>query len=199
MKKFILAIFLSLCSSSISAKDIPKEMPKVTTTSIPQNDSHTLATENKLLVVSNTEETLHKHEKLLAEIIKNQNQINKNIKEKTSNDNNLSTWTSILLACVAIIVTVLGVIIAFISFFGFNNLKKTTLQIAEETSKEHATSTATSQVKSVATNEIKSLIDNGVFDSIISQKIDLVLRTRNTSENYSNFDELDLDNEGNNQ
>ncbi|MEF1220251.1 hypothetical protein REH76_21115, partial [Photobacterium damselae] len=94
MSKFLLAILISLCSASISAKDIPNEILKVTTNRL-QNDSPTLATENKLLVVSNTEKTLQKREKLLAEIIKNQNQnqINKNIKN-TSNDNNFSTWTS---------------------------------------------------------------------------------------------------------
>lgn len=79
------------------------------------------------------------------------------IQAELDSDHGLSfaTWTGILLACVSVIVTVLGVVIAILSFFGYRatieKAKKIALKSADKSARE----------------EVRGQIENGRFDKLI--------------------------------
>ncbi|PSW39347.1 hypothetical protein C0W40_21320 [Photobacterium leiognathi subsp. mandapamensis] len=127
------------------------------------------------------------------------------IEEKTS-DINLSTWVSILLGCVAVIITVLGVIVAILSIYGYKNLKDSTLKasiaIAETTTSDIAKEEVKKCIDSIAKNELIHLIDSGQLTSHLENAVDVIIRrekilsdeayhTLNISEEENNLDELD--------
>ena len=59
---------------------------------------------------------------------------------------NFAIWVTILLGCVTIIITVLGVVVALISIFGYKKIKDSAQSIAEEKSKEVASQIAEDEV-----------------------------------------------------
>lgn len=71
-------------------------------------------------------------------------------------------WTSILLGCVAVIVTTLGVGLAIFSFFGYRETMRRSSEIAENTS------------AAIAREEIVKRMENGDFKETIEEAIDRV-------------------------
>lgn len=82
--------------------------------------------------------------------------LNSKLKQELDNGSQYSSWTGILLACVAIIVTVLGVGIALLAFFGFRNIK------------EAATKNAVKQSES----QIGKAIQDGTFNELIYKAVE---------------------------
>ena len=76
---------------------------------------------------------------------------------------NFAIWVTILLGCVTIIITVLGVVVALISIFGYKKIKDSAQSIAEEKSKEVASQIAEDEVNKqlhgITITEIARLID----------------------------------------
>lgn len=106
----------------------------------------------------------------------------------TKNQKDFSGWISILLGCVAIIVTVLGVIIALLSFVGY----KTAIKKAEDKATEIASITAaeiaTATAVKIATTEIEKRVEDGSFNPVIEEAVQkLAYDTISTSD----FDQID--------
>lgn len=86
------------------------------------------------------------------------NSLRTELKSKQSDP--YGAWTSLLLACVAIIVTVLGVSVAVLAFWGFTNIKKASVSAAVVESIEKSE------------KEIEKAINSGQFNSVIERAID---------------------------
>lgn len=100
----------------------------------------------------------------------------------TKNQNDFSGWISVLLGCVAIIVTVLGVVIALLSLIGY----RTAIKKAED----KATETAELTAAETAINEIKKRVEDGSFNHVIEEAVQkLAYGTISTSD----FDQVDDD------
>ncbi|MEZ8388252.1 hypothetical protein AB6C53_03175 [Vibrio splendidus] len=118
----------------------------------------------------------------------------------SKDDMSYAFWVSILLACVTIIVTVLGVVIAIISFFGFNHVKQSAKDAAEKLSRSVASEVAKEEsnkkINEVAKTEIARLLDGGELQEHLESAVDLIVRDKQTSSETSGFNkypELDLE------
>jgi len=124
-----------------------------------------------------------KYSTLLNKLESNQN--------KESNFN-FAIWVTILLGCVTIIITVLGVVLALISIFGYKKIKDTAQSIAEEKSKEVASQIAEDEVNKqlhgITIAEIARLIDDGKLTPQIQSVVDMLLRNNSYKEGSSGFD-----------
>lgn len=105
---------------------------------------------------------------------------------------NFAIWVTILLGCVTIIITVLGVVVALISIFGYKKIKDSAQLIAEEKSKEVASQIAKDEVNKqlhgITIIEIARLIDDGKLTPQIQSVVDMLLRTNSYKEGSSGFD-----------
>jgi hypothetical protein len=90
-------------------------------------------------------------------------------------------WIGILLACVAIMVTVLSISIAAMHFIGSRNVRRESLEVSSATASEIATKVA----PAVAEDVVKKYFDEGKFDKIILQAVDQIA--------FSNIADPDLD------
>ena len=75
-------------------------------------------------------------------------------------------WAGILLACVSVILTVLGVVIAILSFFGYRAAVKKAEDIASSKTEE--------TVSKIAGEIISEKIDDGAFNDLIVEAVDKV-------------------------
>ena len=78
--------------------------------------------------------------------------------------------SAILLTAVAVIVTVLGVILAIISFYGYRNIKK----IAEKVARKAAQKTVRALLEETTVETIGKLLDEGKFDKLIAMTVETV-------------------------
>lgn len=105
---------------------------------------------------------------------------------------NFAIWVTILLGCVTIIITVLGVVVALISIFGYKKIKDSAQLIAEEKSKEIASQIAEDEVNKqlhgITITEIARLIDDGKLTPQIQSVVDMLLRNNSYKEGSSGFD-----------
>lgn len=97
-------------------------------------------------------------------------------KTKGDTDIDYSGWASILLACVGIIITVMSVILALISFVGYRNFRKSIEASVKKISTEVAKSEAASQIDSVAKKELARLIDEGALAKHLESAVDMIIR-----------------------
>lgn len=124
----------------------------------------------------------------------------KNKLQHYENQANFSTWVGTLLACVTIIVTVLGVVVAIISFFGFKHVKDSAKNAAEEisekTASEVARDEASKNITQVARVEVARLLDTGELKDHLEDAVDLIVRSKVRSKGASGFNkypELDME------
>ncbi|MFV5376386.1 hypothetical protein [Acinetobacter calcoaceticus] len=94
-----------------------------------------------------------------------------------------SSWASFLLTAVAVLVTVLGVMIAIISFIGFKGIKAQ----AEAIAITAAENQVEIKLDQIAVKEFQRLIDEGALNKQLESAVDMILRL----ENVSQYDELD--------
>lgn len=115
--------------------------------------------------------------------------------QATSRGEDFSSWISVLLGCVAILITVLGVLIGLISFVGYKNFKESTKEAAENISETTATTVAekvvTSKIDSVAKVELARLIDNGHLSKHLESAVDVILRREYGGSSLNKYPELD--------
>jgi len=99
-------------------------------------------------------------------------------------DMNFSVWTGILLTCVAVIVTTLGVVIAIGSVFGYKKIMDSSRQEAERI--------ATLEANKVAKEEVAKRINNGEFNALVIEAVDRVA-FGNINSNTSLDDRMERD------
>lgn len=137
----------------------------------------------------------------ISNLQERQQQLQEHI-EKSEGRMSFSVWVSVLLACVTIIVTVFGVIVAIVTFFGFKNVKESAIKSAQELStsvaSEVARNEANQKINEVAKKEIAFLLDNGELKEHLESAVDLIVRRQikdNGSNGFSKYPELDLEEE----
>jgi hypothetical protein len=115
-----------------------------------------------------------------------------------------SNWASLLLACVATLVTIFGVVMAIISFIGIRNIKTATNNIAQRVSTEIAKKVAEdkvdSQLEEITVKEISKLISDGTLRPHLEHAVDMILRTNNLAQDSSGFNQFpEIDEDLNNE
>lgn len=105
------------------------------------------------------------------------------VQKKSDELISFSSWASFLLTTVAVLVTVLGVVIALISFIGFRGIKAQAEAIATKAAEDQV------QIKlhGIAVDEFSRLIDEGAFNKQLNSAVDMILRL----EDVRVHDELD--------
>ncbi|WJG21997.1 hypothetical protein [Vibrio furnissii] len=119
------------------------------------------------------------------------NKFEENRNLPSSTEFNYSAWVSILLASIGVLVTVVGVMIALISFVGYKNFKESTKEAAEKISEDTASAIAREEVKNkineIAKLELARLIDSGDLKEHLESAVDVIFRKNNTSQGMSGF------------
>lgn len=105
------------------------------------------------------------------------------LQKESSDLISFSSWASFLLTAVAVLVTVLGVMIAIISFIGFKGIKAQ----AEAIAITAAENQVEIKLDQIAVKEFQRLIDEGALNKQLESAVDMILRL----ENVSQYDELD--------
>ncbi len=106
--------------------------------------------------------------------------------EKSDELTTFSGWASVLLTSVAVIVTVLGVIIAILSFYGFKTIKEQAAEIARKASEDEIEK----KLNEIAVREFKKMIDGGELTPQLMSAVDMIIRSQNENK-PSEYPELD--------
>ena len=107
------------------------------------------------------------------------------VQDKSDELTSFSGWASILLTSVAVIVTVLGVIIALISFFGFKSIGKQAEKAAERAIQE--------KLDSIAIAEFEKLVNEGRLTAPIHSAVAAFLRNDRQNQDVTVYPELEGD------
>lgn len=116
---------------------------------------------------------------LLNSLIYDQNQQIKQMQEKIDkleNDSglNFAVWSGIVLTCVAVILTALGIVMAIFSFFGYKKMINGAKEAATKISTEKATEVTEKLVPSITETVLLKMLDEGKFDDLIFDGIEKV-------------------------
>lgn len=82
-----------------------------------------------------------------------------------------SVTATIVLAAVAVIITVLGVLIAILSIFGYTNIKQESIKSSQETALSTVNSIAKEGLLQATETSLLTLMEKGRFDEIIQSSI----------------------------
>lgn len=140
---------------------------------------------------------INKNSQALALLVANQEKLINEINGVKGNAKvDYSGWTSILLACVGIIITVMSVILALISIIGYRNFRKSIELSVKKISTEVAKQETTTQIDAVAKKELVRLIDEGALAKHLESAVDMIFLRRKPELRDSGFDKYpELDKE----
>lgn len=97
----------------------------------------------------------------------------------TSSGMNFAVWTGLLLACVAIILTTLGVVMAIFSFLGYKKITRSARDISTVISKNVAEEVARDIAEKIAPHVTESvlvkLFEENKFDQVIKDAVEVVI------------------------
>jgi hypothetical protein len=117
--------------------------------------------------------------------------LNKQVAEIENNGISFGVWIGILLACIAILLTIFGLGLAVLSFFGYRKVIESAATSARAAAIEVAEKTVGQLVSSATEKEIISLIDKGKFNTIISHAVNnVVYRGINAVEDFDDNEKL---------
>lgn len=116
---------------------------------------------------------------------------NINNQEQISSSISYADWAVIALTCVAVLVTVLGVLIALLSFWGFRNISKEAKNISEKTASNITEREVASCINGIAKVELAKLIREGELREPLENAVDMIFRQQDLSTGFSEFPELD--------
>ena len=102
-------------------------------------------------------------------------------------------WAAIAITCVAVLLTVVGLAIAGLAFWGFREIKELTKNSAAAEAKVVAEKTMEETLNSVVKSELEKLINNGKLREPLQDAVDMILRNESDSSTRTAalFDELD--------
>ena len=140
-------------------------------------------------------EVVYEQQKIIQKLL--ETTVVESAEPSNSSEISYADMSAILLAAVAVIVTVLGVVVAILSLWGFRNIKASSIDAATTVSNEIATKVAEREVgksiNEVAKKEIARLIDEGKLTKHLESAVDVILR-RGAAEGasgFNNYPELD--------
>lgn len=140
---------------------------------------------------------INKNSQAIELLVANQQKLANEVNEvKGDAKVDYSGWASILLACVGIIITVMSVILALISFIGYRNFRKSIELSVKKISTEVAKAETVTQIDIVAKNELVRLIDEGALAKHLENAVDMIFLRRKPELRDSGFDKYpELDKE----
>lgn len=83
---------------------------------------------------------------------------------------------AISLAGVSVLITILGIVVAILSFWGFKNIQKTVQIQAADVANAHAIKAVPLALSSVASEELKKIIESGHLNAQLQDAVDIILR-----------------------
>lgn len=112
-------------------------------------------------------EPLKSEIKVQAEQIR---QLEKQLAELKNPESN--NTTTIVLAALSVIITVLGILVAIVSIWGYQNIKKEAIKAAQESAKKTVTATTEKILPTETENSLVKLIENNQFDKLIQSAVE---------------------------
>ncbi|MBG0757426.1 hypothetical protein BOO21_19020 [Vibrio cidicii] len=106
-------------------------------------------------------------------------------------------FAAIAITCVSVLITVVGIAIALLSFFGFKNILKTTRSSTTALATQIANDTAKNAIEPAVEKQLTKLIDEGKINKHLEEVVDnFILRRgpsqeRNSIDNNIDWEELD--------
>lgn len=94
------------------------------------------------------------------------------VQKKNSGGMSFEVWTGILLACAALLLTIVGVGIALISIFGYQKIVGLSSDAAEKIAREVATQTSADAMHHAITKELIKLIDERKLEPMIKDAVE---------------------------
>lgn len=85
-----------------------------------------------------------------------------------------SFTTTVVLAAVTVVVTVLGVLMAILSIFGYTNIRQESIKASQETAQSTIKSIAETGLLQATENSLITLLEKGRFDEIIQNAISTI-------------------------
>jgi hypothetical protein len=143
--------------------------------------------------------TIEQYKKIVDDLKSDQEELKNTLSiiEGTDNSMNYSMWISILLSCVTVIITTLGVVVAVVAFYGYRNVRDSAKKAAHIVASNVAKEEASKQIHQVAKNEIARLLDAGELKEHLESAVDLIVRAQlpisetNGSSGFNKYPEVD--------
>lgn len=117
----------------------------------------------------------------LKEQIKEQAQTIKELKtelkvlrERKPEGMSFEVWAGILLACAALLLTILGIGIAMLSIFGYRKIIKNSSESAQRIADKVARETSASTIQHATTEALIKLLEEGAFDGVIRDAVETI-------------------------
>ncbi|WP_339487827.1 hypothetical protein [Pseudomonas sp. EL_65y_Pfl2_R95] len=169
----LLLICTTLAANSQENQSVKKaEQPKSETAQKTENSS--LETYHLIQEILNDKlSENNKTSKALEQQIKEQEERITSLESKLSKGPppDQGFTATLVLASVTVIITVLGVLIATLSIFGYTNIKKEATKASQETAQDTINKIAEQGLQDATEKSIIVLIENGRFDEIIQSSI----------------------------
>ncbi|EKY4205194.1 hypothetical protein RCQ54_004275 [Vibrio alginolyticus] len=86
-------------------------------------------------------------------------------------------WAAVAITCVAVLLTIVGLAIAALAFWGYKEIKELTTASAAKEAKEVAKRTMEEMINSVAKSELEKLINDGKLREPLQDAVDMILRS----------------------
>ena len=100
-------------------------------------------------------------------------------------------FAAISITSVSVLITVLAIFMAILSFLGWRNIRNTTKATTKKIAENVAKDTTNNQIDTVVKVKLEELLDEGKFNSHLERVVDsLILRNKNGNNNI-NWEELD--------
>lgn len=169
------------------------------------NDEHE-ALEAKVESIENSLSTIEKRR------LKESSQANKNssledkVKSVESSLNTITNrddyftyadWAAVAITCVAVLLTIVGLAIAALAFWGYREIRELTKRSAATEAKSVAEKTMEEMINGVAKSELEKLINDGKLRQPLQDAVDMILRNGSNNSDRERtkelLDELDID------
>ncbi|USV57743.1 hypothetical protein [Aeromonas encheleia] len=85
---------------------------------------------------------------------------------------------AVSISVVSVLITVLGIVVAILSFWGYRNIQKTVQAQAAHIAKTHAAEAVSLAIQDIASEELKKIIDEGNLNKHLQDAVDVILRSQ---------------------
>ncbi|WP_244323511.1 hypothetical protein [Salinivibrio costicola] len=86
-------------------------------------------------------------------------------------------WAAVAITCVAVLLTIIGLAIAALAFWGYREIKELTKNSAAKEAKSVAQKTMEEMIHEVAKSELEKLINDGKLLEPLQDAVDMILRS----------------------
>jgi hypothetical protein len=175
-RKFFTTVFLTFLVTTFFLLNIPnvqatQTKPEVNVKELREEFKSLTDDDLRLEEINNLKISLALQETQIKHIERMLN--NKNI--EIENGMSFEVWIGVVLACIAVLLTILGLGIGILSIFGYKKVIGSATSAAEAAAITKTVETVKEIASSATQEEIIKLIDKGSFDKIISHAVETVV------------------------